>query len=155
MSSKQDARFEDGAVKPLRLIAADAEDLQVISALVQDCVFPASEILWQGSQRRFALLINRFRWEGKTRSAERVQSVLTFEDTLKVASLGIARSEKDMVLSLLSLDWDPTEDGAGRIVITLAGDGNIALDVECINVALRDVTLSYPAISGKAPQHPE
>ena len=38
-----DAKFEDGVERPLRLIAVDAEDLQVLSALVQDAVFPASK----------------------------------------------------------------------------------------------------------------
>ena len=39
-----DARFEDGDEQPLRLIAYEAEDLQVISALVQDAVFPVTEM---------------------------------------------------------------------------------------------------------------
>ena len=34
----EDARFEDGADRPVRLAALDAEDLRVISALVQDSV---------------------------------------------------------------------------------------------------------------------
>ncbi|MEP5761409.1 MAG: DUF2948 family protein [Litoreibacter sp.] len=153
--SNQDARFEDGAAKPLRLIAADTEDLTVISALVQDAIFPASEILWQQTQRRLALLVNRFRWEGAERSAERVQSVLTFEDATKVSSLGVERGDPDLVLSILSLEWHAGEDGTGRVELTLAGDGTIAIDAECINVALRDVTVNYPAISGKTPKHPE
>jgi len=40
----EDARFEDGAERPLRLKALDAEDLSVISALAQDAVFPAREM---------------------------------------------------------------------------------------------------------------
>lgn len=151
----KDARFEDGAVKPLRLMAADADDLTVISALIQDAVFPSSEVLWQSNQRRLALLINRFRWEGNVRQAERVQSVLTFEDTKKVSSLGVTRGDPDLVLSVLALEWRPEVDGTGRIELTLSGDGSIALDVECINVGLRDVTLSYPALSGKVPDHPK
>ena len=59
----QDAKFEDGGERPLRLMAVDTDDLQVVSSLVQDAVFPASEIQWLASQRRFAILLNRFRWE--------------------------------------------------------------------------------------------
>jgi hypothetical protein len=40
-------------------------------------------------------------------------------------------------------------------VLTLAGDGAIALEVECLDVTLRDVTRPYAAISGKLPMHPE
>ncbi|KKM80919.1 hypothetical protein LCGC14_1335040 [marine sediment metagenome] len=42
----------------------------------------------------------------------------------------------------------------GRVILTLAGDGAIALDVEALEVTLRDVTRPYIAPSGKAPQHP-
>ena len=40
----EDARFEDAAEAPLRLKALDAEDLSVVSALVQDAIFPGSEM---------------------------------------------------------------------------------------------------------------
>ena len=35
-----DAKFEDGAEAPLHLGALEADDLEVISSLVQDAVFP-------------------------------------------------------------------------------------------------------------------
>ena len=77
----EDARFEDGAEAPLNLGALDADDLKVISSLAQDAVFPASEMRWDTQAGRFALLLNRVRWEdgGEDRHApERVQSVLMF-----------------------------------------------------------------------------
>ncbi|MCV6585765.1 MAG: DUF2948 family protein, partial [Marinibacterium sp.] len=116
---------------------------------------------WQPSQRRFALLLNRFRWEDKDaatrrdRPFERVQSVLVFASVLSVASQGIDRSDTDMVMSLLSVDFEAGEDGAGQILLTLAGDGAIRLTVEAIDVALKDVTRPYQAPSGQAPHHPE
>ena len=39
-----DAKFEDGGEAPLRLVAQDAEDLKVISTLVQDAVLPVTEL---------------------------------------------------------------------------------------------------------------
>ncbi|MFO7921190.1 MAG: DUF2948 family protein [Nioella sp.] len=153
-----DARFEDGGEAPLRLKALDAEDLTVVSALVQDAVFPITEMRWDRARRRFALLVNRFRWEEGARIGEhppeRVQSVLVIEDVMAVASQGIDRDDRDAVLSLLALDWQPGEDGTGRLVLVLAGDGAIAVDVECIDVTLRDVTRPYLAPSRKVPDHP-
>ncbi len=153
-----DASFEDGAEAPLRLQARDSEDLKVISALVQDAVFPATEMAWDRRRRRFALLVNRFRWEDGTRAAragdfERVQSLLVVSDVLGVASQGIDRNDPDLVLSVLTLDFLPGEDGAGHVSLTLAGDGEIRLAVECLDVALRDVTRPYRAPSGRAPSH--
>ena len=58
-----------------------------------------------------------------------------------------------LVLSLLSISFEPAEDGAGHVLLTLAGDGAIRLSVEALEVTLRDVTRPYRAPSGQAPDH--
>ena len=151
-----DAKFEDGREAPLNLGALDADDLQVLSSLVQDAVFPVTEMKYARAQRRFALLINRFRWEdagGGRYAPERVQSLLAFDLVLGVASQGIDRMEKDTILSLLSLSFEPAKDGAGDILLTLAGDGAIRLRVEAIEATLKDVTRPYVAPSKSVPRH--
>ncbi len=156
-----DASFEDGREAPLNLGAEDADDLQVISTLAQDAIFPITEMTWRPSERRVGLLLNRFRWEDKDAAArrdrpfERVQSVLVFDSVLSVASQGVERGDKEMVMSLLSIDFEAGEDGAGQIMLTLAGDGTIRLSVEALDVTLKDVTRPYQAPSGQAPHHPE
>lgn len=153
-----DARFEDGREMPLNLGALEAEDLQVIAALTQDAVFPITEMSWRAAKRQFALLLNRFRWEDRGRDRhrpERVQSLLVVENVIRVASQGIDRDDRDLVLSLLSIEWQPGEDGTGDIVLTLAGDGAVRLSVEALEVHLRDVTRPYAAPSGKVPDHGE
>lgn len=154
-----DARFEDGDEAPLNLIARDGDDLRVISALVQDAVLPVTEMTWDRKARRFAVLLNRFRWEDRAaaeaakRPVERVRSLLVVEDVLAVKTQGIDRRDRDTVLSLLSLAWEAGEDGTGRLVLTLAGDGAVAVAVEALEVGLRDVTRPYRAPSGKVPKH--
>ncbi len=149
-----DATFEEGAEAPLRLQALDAEDLKVISALVQDAILPASEMRYERKRRRFAMLINRFRWEEqRDATAERVRTLLLIDDVLAVASQGVPRGDPDLVLSVLALEFDPGEDGTGAVSIILAGDGEIRLQVECLSVMLRDVTRPYRAISGQRPSH--
>lgn len=153
----EDARFEDGRETPLNLGALDAEDLKILSALVQDAVFPANEMQWRAKERRFALLLNRFRWEDQGRSrhgAERVQSVLSFEAVTAVASTGIDRSDKETVLSLLAIEWHPgAEAPEGEIHLVLAGDGAIRLRVEAVDATLKDVTRPYKAPSRRVPDH--
>ena len=157
----KDATFEDGAERPLRLRAEDGEDLQVVAALIQDAVLPGSEMSWDPRLRRFACLINRFRWEDKPaaeargRSLERVQSLLVIEDVSALKQQGLDRGEvKDAVLSLLTLAFEPGEDGTGALVLTFAGDGALRAEVETVNVTLQDVTRPYRAPSGQAPSHP-
>lgn len=154
-----DASFDDGREAPLNLGALEEEDLKVLSSLLQDAVFPVTEMSWRASERRFALLVNRFRWEDRDaaerrgRGYERVQSLLVVDNVLGVASQGVDRSDKDLILSLLAVTFEPAEDGAGHVLLTLAGDGAVRLSVEALEVSLRDVTRPYRAPSGQAPDH--
>jgi hypothetical protein len=154
-----DARFEDAGEAPLRLRALDADDLAVISGLCQDAVLPASELKWDRRGRRLGLLLNRFRWEdaaaaeARRRDYERVQSVLAIEDVAGVRSAGVPRGDGETVLSLLAIGFEPGEDGTGEVVLTFAGDGEMRVSVEALEVLLRDVTRPYRAPSGKAPRH--
>ncbi|GLK63920.1 MULTISPECIES: DUF2948 family protein [Paracoccus] len=156
-----DARFTDADPAPLALLASDVEDLNVISALAQDAVLPVTEIAFDGRHRQLALLLNRFRWEDaeqarrEGRPYERVRAVLLISDVLKVQSDGIDRKDKDLILELLTMSWQAGEDGAGRLLLEFAGDGTLAVEAECLNVELRDVTQPYVAPSRRAPQHPE
>jgi len=154
-----DATFEEGGEAPLNLGALTGEDLQVISSLTQDAVFPVTEMRWEAKRFRFALLLNRFRWEdsdaakARGRAYERVQSLLVIDNVLSVASQGVDRSDRDIILSLLDVSFEPGDDGTGHVLLTLAGDGVLRLSVEALGVTLRDVTRPYQAPSGKAPGH--
>jgi hypothetical protein len=154
-----DARFEDARERPLNLGALEADDLKVISALAQDAVFPATAMTWRPGQRRFGLLLNRFRWEDveaatkRARPVERVQSLLVVENVLGVASNGVDRKDADLVLSLLSLDWQAGAEVEGELHLVLAGDGVIRLRLEALDVTLKDVTRPYIAPSRKVPGH--
>ncbi len=154
-----DARFEDGVDKPLRLKALDLEDLQVISALAQDAVVPVAEMGFDGAKRRFALLINRFRWEDapaaqeRSRDVERTQALLFVDDVLSVQSSGFDKAQSDLVMSLLSVSFLPGKDGMGQVHLVFAGDGEVMVSVEALEVGLQDVTKPYIAPSGKTPNH--
>ena len=154
-----DARFEDGADQPILLTAQDGESLTVLSALLQDAVFPITQMAYAKSRRRFAVLLNRFRWEDRDhaqsadRKYERVQSLLVFHDVLSVQTMGIDRADKDTVLSLLQIGFEAGSDGTGRVTLILSGDGSVGLQIETLDAQLRDVTRPYLAPSGKQPEH--
>ncbi|MEP0960188.1 MAG: DUF2948 family protein [Roseobacter sp.] len=153
-----DARFEDGREAPLNLGAFDTDDLKVIATLTQDAIFPSTEMKWDRVNRRFAVLLNRFRWEqgaAQSVSPERVQSLLAFEGVTGVATNGVARSDLDVVLSLLTVEFQETDAPSGHVVLTLAGDGAIRITVEAVEVSLKDVTKPYAAPSKKMPKHPD
>ena len=152
----RDAGFSDGAVAgPLRLWATEADDLQVISALSQDAVLPASEMRWSKSRRELALLLNRFRWESNVRPPQRVRSVLTVAEANGVRGQGVVPGNSNTVLSLLAIEWKPGTDADGILRLVFAGDGIVEADCECLDITLRDVTRPYAAPSGQAPNHPD
>lgn len=157
--SQQDATFEDGSERPLRLRALDADDLSVISAVLQDAVMPTAELKWNPMMRRFAMLANRFRWEDKIaaerqqRGFERVQAMVVVENVQKVSSSGVDLKDKEQVLSVLSITFVEGQDADGEILFTLAGDGAISCAVECLDISMTDVTRPYHAISKSEPKH--
>jgi hypothetical protein len=167
-----DVRFRDTAPtaegsaapsdRPLRLTAETVEDLGIVSALVQDAVGRAGEAAWMPRRRRFALLLNRFRWEDRPaaeregRPFERVRSLLVFDGVRAARARGVDPAERDRALSLLRIDVapEPHEGGAGGIVtLALAGGGEVALEVECIDVRLVDLTRPWEARAARAPDH--
>ncbi len=155
----EDARFEDGDDKALNIGAFDQRDLEVFSSLIQDSIFPTSEIKWLASIDKLALLINRFRWEDKSlaqlrdRKVERVQSLLMISHVKSISSSGFSPKQKDKILSILSISFDGEDGGSGSISIVVSGNGGIRVKVDALEVHLRDVTMPYTAPSGTAPEH--
>ena len=129
----------------IKLAAGDAEDLEIVSARIQDAVAQLKNVTWLPKTRRFALLLNRLQWEagGKTR----VRAGLHFDGVLKVESHNIKRGAEDAVISLLALRFIPAggEDPGGVIEIVLAGGGAFRLTVECIEAELSDMTGPWAA----------
>ena len=149
----------NGQDEKLQLRAADLEDLSVIAGLVQDALVALCDVTYLNEDKAFILVLNRFRWEDRDnaekrrRDVERVQSVLVIDNVLKVASQGVDRSDKETILSVLSLEFEATDESAGNLTLTLAGDGALRLTVEALEVSLRDVTRPYIAPSKQVPDH--
>ena len=155
----QDAGFNDALDRPLNLGAQDAEDLQVISSLTQDAVLTVDDLKWSRAERQVVFLLKRFRWEDvelakqQGRDPERVQSLLVIQNATGLASQGIDRKQLDIVLSLMSLEFSGAEDGVGDLILTFSGDGALKVQVDGLDVALRDVTRPYVAPSKQVPNH--
>lgn len=135
----------------LKLIALDAEDLEVISAHLQDAVMRVGDMTYLPREHRFALVLNRFNWEQALErtprrrhlSFERRRSGLHFDRVRKVKTRKLDRKARDAVLELLAIRFEENEPPAGLIELVFAGGGTIRLDVECIEAALRDLGASW------------
>lgn len=131
----------------LKLKAADAEDLEVISARLQDAVGRLKDFVWLPKERRFAVLLNRFRWEEARGPGTRVQAALRFDGVLKVQSQNVKLGAPEAVVSLLAIGFMPKggDDPGGVVELTLAGGGAFRLTVECIDAELTDLTRPWTA----------
>ncbi|MFI4933068.1 MAG: DUF2948 family protein [Caulobacterales bacterium] len=138
--------------EPLRLLAEDEEDLAVISAAVQDAVARIGDIEWEPKGRRLTIALNRFRWEaGPAWLGERVRAGLQFGSVLAVRARNLRREPKDAVVELLAVSFEPGEPPGGVVRLAFAGDGDLALTVECVDAALADVSTPWP--TPRTPAH--
>ncbi len=139
--------------QPLRLLAQDAEDLTILSAALQDAVVRVGEIRFEPGPRTLTLAVNRYCWERAGSGGERVRSAVQFGGVMGVRSRNLRREVADAVVSVLSLGFAPGEPPGGVLTVTLAGGGDLQMDIECIDVALSDVSDSWPARA--EPKHEE
>jgi urease beta subunit len=136
----------------LKLIALDADDLAVVSAHVQDAVTKIGDLSYSPAEKRFVLPLHRFVWEieaGRFRRPhnERRNSALHFERVLAVQTAGIDQSNKNDVLSLLAVRFEPGELPTGTVELVFSGNAAIRLDVEVVEARLADLGGAWEASS--------
>ena len=144
------------AMTPLKLVALDDEDLDVISSHLQDAVIRVGEMAYQPSRKRFAAILNRYNWEkahvGSEQENERRRTALRFDRVLGAQLRQVKPSQSDRILSLLAVRFEAEDHPAGYITLTFSGGASIRLKVECIEAELTDLGPSWRARS--RPQHP-
>lgn len=140
---------------PLKLVALDEKDLDVVSAYTQDAVLKVGDLAYMADTKSFVVPMNRFAWETSKgffrKRHERRRSVLHFERVTSARLSGIDRSKGDDVLSLLAIRFHEAEAPAGAIELVFSGGGIIRLDVECVEARLTDLGAAWEA--GSKPVH--
>jgi hypothetical protein len=151
---------------PLKFIVLDEEDLEVVSAHVQDAVVKASEVLWRPQEKRVVVALNRFDWEkAQTDHPEyrRRRAALRFERVLSCKCRHLDPAGKDAVLNLLAVEFSETDSPAGEVTLTFSGGATLRLAVECLEAELADLGPTWSAagcpthadIDGEATAKPE
>ncbi len=150
-----DASFADGDPKTDRLAlrADDDEGLAIISMLLQDAVGKTVDTAWLPKRRVFALMLNRFCWErcGEGEDGVRCRCGLHAENVLAVRATGFDPARAQQAFELLSIAFEPGEDGTGTIYLHCAGGAGFALDVEALDLRMADLDETWKA--GTKPRH--
>jgi hypothetical protein len=130
----------------LKLIALDREDIEVVSAHLQDAVVKAADIRWRPDEKRVVVALNRFDWESANSNRpefRRRRAALRFERVSACKCRNCTPVEKDQVtdqvLNLLAVSFEETDQPAGVITLLFSGGAALRLEVECLEAELADL----------------
>ena len=140
-------------MKPLKLIALDQDDIEVVSTHLQDAVVKVADILWRPAEKRLVLALNRFDWEacGEVSPCyQRRRTALRFERVLSFRARNVSPAAKDAVLNLLAIEYAETDAPAGTITLIFSGGAALRLDVECLECELADLGPTWTAAARPA-----
>jgi hypothetical protein len=160
-------------MEELKLVALDKDDIEVVSAHVQDALVKVADIFWRPRERRFVMALNRFDWmnavdadgakdvnqvvhkmvdrDGGTPDYRRCRTALRFERVTGCKCRGLDRTNKDATLNLLAVEFAEHEAPAGAVTLTFSGGGAIRLEVECLEAELADLGEVYATVA--CPDH--
>lgn len=147
----------------LRLRCEDAEDVVVLSSLLQDALVPMSELAWLPGEKCFVLVASRFVWsecvdvtlpvgEAGIECYSRQNFGITIEDVGAVKSRGIDIDDRSQILELLAVTAE-AKNGAAALELIFAGGAGIRLECERIAVHGQDVGDPWPTM--RRPHHPD
>jgi hypothetical protein len=156
----------------LKLRAEDEEDIQVISACLQDALVAVGDMTFLKDEHRFVLVGNRFCWEDVSSDAIpdiadpeadedlpedeeaekgfRVHCGLCFETVTGVKVRGFDPRDASRILELLALTTESDDGPAIRLIF--AGDAEILLRTERIECRMEDLDEHWP--TAFRPKHP-
>ena len=100
----------------LKLVALDGDDMEVVSAHLQDAVVKAADIHWRPNEKRVVVALNRFDWgaaNGETPRFRRCRSALRFERVLACKCRNMDAASRQNTLNLLAVSFARTIRPAG------------------------------------------
>ena len=128
---------------PLKLIALDGEDIQVVSAHLQDALVKTTDIHWRPAEKRLVVGLSRFDWEsvsGDGSEFRRCRSALRFERVLSCKCRNVDHcGAKPEALNLLAVGFSESNPPGGVVTLTFSGGVALRLEVECLEVELADL----------------
>ncbi len=144
----------DKKYQPLALMAQDLEDLEALSAHLQDAVMTLSNVDYDPKDKAFTIIANRFCWETLSQNPQdeilqRVNAGLKFTNVKKVMKKNIPADATDHVLSLLAIK--PIDHQTVNLIFS--GGAEIRLIVDSVQCFMADLSEPYGA-SGKPAHKP-
>ncbi len=140
----------------IKFVALDEEDIEIVSAHLQDAVVKVSDVLWRPKQKRVVVALNRFDWEAAQASKpeyRRRRAALRFDRVLSCKSRDVDPADKNQVLNLLAVEFAENDPPGGVVTLFFSGGATLALEVECMEGELADLGPAWTAVG--RPDHPD
>ena len=119
-----------------QIIATDNEGLQVISACTTGAKVKVADIKYLASNKVFLLSIERTKIE-TNQEDKRINSILRFDNVLKVKSKNIDQNNKELVIELMAIDYLKNNNDY-EINLMFENNAHISLEVEALEILLED-----------------
>jgi hypothetical protein len=142
----EEAQRLEPPMEPLKFVAFDTDDLEVVATHLQDAEVKVADVHWRPQEKRLVLGLDRFDWlsaHASTPELRRCRSALRFERVLGCKCKNVKPDGKDAILNLLTLDFEPTDAPAGVVTLFFSGGPVLRLEVECLEVELADLGPSW------------
>lgn len=126
----------------LKLKAKDAEDIQVISAVLQDAIVPVVDMTYRAPDKNFIMVVQRLCREGGADhpSMERICCAFNMRGVESVQTQGFSPAETDRMLDLLAVLPEGDE-----LHLIFASDARIRLKIKDWNLVIEDFGERWPA----------
>lgn len=135
-------------MEPLKFVALDTDDLEVISAHLQDAEIRVADVHWRPREKRVVLALDRFDWPSFNAANPewcRHRAALRFERVLGCKCRDVNPEGGDKVLNLLAVEFEAADPPAGIVTLTFSGGPALRLEVECLEAELVDLGSSPAA----------
>ena len=119
-----------------QIIASDLDGLQVVSACSTGAKVRVVDIKFLLSNKVFLLSIERTKIE-TDQEDKRINSILRFDNVLKVKSKNIDQNNKELVLELMAIDYLKNNNDY-EINLMFENNAHISLVVEALEILLED-----------------
>ena len=119
-----------------QIIASDLDGLQVVSACSTGAKVRVSDIKFLLSNKVFLLSIERTKIE-TDQEDKHINSILRFDNVLKVKSKNIDQNNKDLLIELMAIDYLKNNNDY-EINLLFENNAHISLVVEALEILLED-----------------
>ena len=149
-ADKSDVSDNTDKTSALKLHAQSSDDIEILSALLQDALIAGADMVFDKAENTFMLVANRYCWELQDADQQmRCMCGVKFGTIGAVRTRGMT-ADKTQFYDLLAIEYDKA---AQHIMLVFSGGVGIQLEVSSIMIIVRDLAEPHPSFA--RPDHSE